>query len=95
MGCCLFASILAGAPRLASIIWWLFRPGYWSLGFAGWPIVWWLWPTAGILLLPWTTLMYVIVYPGGLSLVNWLFMGLAVAIDIASYAGGGKSYTSR
>ena len=95
MGCCLFASILAGAPRLAGIMWWLFQPARFTAPFKSWPVGSWLWATAGILLLPWTTLMYVIVYPGGLSLVNWLFMGLAVAIDIASYAGGGKSYTSR
>ena len=95
MGCCLFASILAGAPRLASIIWWLFRPGYWSLGFAGWPIVWWLWPTLGILLLPWTTLMYIIVYPYGIEWYQWIFLGLAVAIDIGSYAGGQRSYSNR
>ena len=88
MGCCLFASILAGAPRLASIMWWLFRPNYWFAAFAGWPIVWWLWPTAGILLLPWTTLMYAIVYPQGLSVINWIFLGLALAMDIGSYGGG-------
>jgi len=95
MGCCLFASILAGAPRLASIIWWLFQPVRWSVPFGGWPIVWWLWPTAGILLVPWTTLMYVIVYPGGLSVINWIFLGLAVAMDIGSYAGGQRSYSNR
>lgn len=95
MGCCLFASILAGAPRLANIIWWLFRPLYWSAGFAGWPIVWWLWPTAGILLLPWTTLMYMMVYPYGIEWYQWLFLGLALVIDIGSYAGGQRSYSSR
>jgi hypothetical protein len=95
MGCCLFASILAGAPRLASIIWWLFQPVRWSVPFGGWPIVWWLWPTAGILLVPWTTLMYVIVYPGGLSVINWIFLGLAVAMDVGSYAGGQRSYSNR
>ena len=95
MGCCLFASILAGAPRLASIIWWLFQPVRWSVPFGGWPIVWWLWPTAGILLVPWTTLMYVIVYPGGLSVINWIFLALAVALDVGSYAGGQRSYSTR
>ena len=32
--------------------------------------------------------MYVIVYPGGLSFINWVFLGLAFAVDIASYGGG-------
>lgn len=95
MGCCLFAAVLAGAPRLANVIWWLFRPAYWFAGFSGWPIVWWLWPTLGIAFLPWTTLMYVIVYPNGLSLINWVFLGLAFAVDIASYGSGEKGRRDR
>ena len=95
MGCCLFALMLAGAPRLAGILWWLLRPTYWFAGFAGWPIVWWLWPTLGLLFLPWTTVMYAIVYPGGLSFINWLFLGLALAVDIASYGGGGVANRRR
>ena len=95
MGCCLFALILSGAPRLASIVWWLFRPGYWQAAFRDWPVVWWLWPTVGILLLPWTTLMYAIVYPGGLSVINWIFLVLAVVADVASYGGDWKAQQKR
>ncbi len=93
-GCCLFASILAGAPRFASILWWLLRPGYWHAGFAGWPIVWWLWPMAGILLLPWTTLLYLFVYPDGLSVINWIFLGAALVVDIGTYGGGYRGRTA-
>lgn len=95
MGCCLFALVLSGAPRLASIIWWLFRPVYWQAAFRDWPATWWLWPTIGIVFLPWTTLMYAIVYPDGLSFWNWLFLALAVITDIASYGGGAKAEQRR
>jgi len=95
MGCCLFALILAGAPRLASIMWWLFRPVYWGALFQGWPIAEWIWPIAGILFLPWTVLMYAIVYPDGISLINWVFLGLALAMDIASYGGGWRANSQR
>jgi len=91
MGCCLFALILSGAPRLASVIWWLFRPVYWTAAFRDWPVVWWLWPTLGIVFLPWTTLMYAFVYPDGLSLFNWIFLGLALVLDIGTYGGDYKA----
>ena len=71
--------------------WWLFRPGMWNLAFAGWPIVWWLWPILGLIFLPWTTLMYIIVSPGGVVGWDWLWLGLMLAADIVSYgAGGGR-----
>jgi len=95
MGCCLFALVLSGAPRLANIIWWLFRPVYWQAAFRDWPAAWWLWPTVGIVFLPWTTLMYAIVYPDGLSFWNWLFLALALVADIASYGSGAKAEQQR
>jgi len=86
MGCCLFASVLAGAPRLAFLLWWLFLPARINLAFDTW-----IWPLLGVIFLPWTALMYVFVYPGGLSVINWIFLGLALAIDIGSYGGGAYS----
>ena len=86
MGCCLFAIVLAGAPRLALFLWWLVQRAYVSLAFKGAE----LWGLLGFLFLPWTTLMWVIVYPGGISFVNWIFLGLAFAIDMGTYFGGGR-----
>jgi hypothetical protein len=83
-GCCLFALMLAGAPRLAFVLWWFVQPGRMSVTFSGS----WFWPLLGVLFLPWTALMYVIVYPGGLSFINWVFLALALAVDIGSYGGG-------
>lgn len=88
-GCCLFASVLAGAPRLAFLLWWLIQPVRIEKTFASLPGgMDWLWAVAGVLFLPWTALMYVMVFPGGLSFINWAFLGLALAIDIGSYGSG-------
>ncbi len=43
--------------------------------------------------MPWTTLMYVLVFPGGIDGFDWVWLGLALMADIFSYAGGG--YTNR
>jgi hypothetical protein len=91
MGCCLFAIVLAGAPRLALFFWWLMQRAYVTLAFKGGQI----WGLLGFLFLPWTTLMWVIVYPGGISFVNWIFLGLAFAIDMGTYFGGGREAQTR
>jgi hypothetical protein len=75
-------------PRIAGLFWWLIRPLYWQGGFAGWPIVWWIWPILGLIFIPWTTLMYIIVYTGGVVGFDWVWLGLALAADIFSYGGG-------
>ena len=72
MGCCLFAIVLAGAPRFALVFWWLFQTKYVNTAFSNL-----LFAILGFLFLPWTTLMWVMVYPGGISIVNWVFLGLA------------------
>jgi hypothetical protein len=83
--CCVFTILVLLGPRFAGAIWWLVQPARWQLVFQNW-----LWPLLGIIFLPWTTLMYVIVAPGGINgLWEWLFIGLAVIADIASYTGGG------
>jgi hypothetical protein len=86
MGCCLFAIVLAGAPRFALFFWWLMQRAYVTLAFKGSQI----WGLLGFLFLPWTTLMWVIVYPGGISFVNWFFLALAFMVDMGTYFGGGR-----
>jgi hypothetical protein len=41
-----------------------------------------IWPLLGVLFIPFTTLMYVIVYPRGIKGPDWLWLGLVLAIDI-------------
>jgi len=44
-----------------------------------------IWPLLGLIFLPWTTLMYLIVFPGGVVGWDWLWIGLSVAADVVSY----------
>jgi hypothetical protein len=81
---CLFLILLLFGPRSVIVIWWLLQPLRWEATFGSFIV-----PFLGFLILPWTTLMYVIVAPGGLVGLDVLWMGLAVLADIASYTGGG------
>jgi hypothetical protein len=85
MGCCLFAIILAGAPRFALVVWWFLQTRYVNAAFSNL-----LFALLGFIFLPWTTLMWVFVYPGGISLVNWIFLGIAFLVDMGTYFGGGR-----
>lgn len=71
-------------------MWWLIQPARWTLAFQGWAggSLWWIWPVLGIIFLPWTTIMFVLVSPLGVTGWDWLWLGLALAADIAWYAGG-------
>ncbi len=81
--------VLVG-PRLAILLWWAFDTSRRSAAFDSF---WW--PLAGILLLPWTTLAYALVAPyGGVAGADWVWLVLAVLIDLASHAGSG-GYRSR
>ena len=80
--CCLFATLVFLGPRFVIALWWLFEPARWNLVFNSF-----IWPFLGFLFLPWTTLMYVLVAPGGLDGFDWVWIGLSVVADIASYSG--------
>jgi len=82
--CCLFASLLLLGPRAVIFLWWLFEPARWNLTFDTFIL-----PFLGFLFLPWTTLMYVVVFPGGIDTFDWIWLGLAFVVDVASYASGG------
>jgi len=90
MGCCIFAILLAGAPRLAFIIWWIFQPFRMQATFESF-----IWPLLGVLFAPWTTIMYVLVFPAGINGFDWLWLGLAAAIDIGTYVGNGRARSMR
>jgi hypothetical protein len=81
--CCLITSLFMLGPRAAVVVWWLLDPARWNLAFASW-----IWPILGFLFAPWTTLMYVIVAPGGVNSLDWIWIALGVAADIASWTGG-------
>ena len=88
--CCFFTTLLLFGPRLALVIWWIIDTARFNLAFDTI-----LWPILGIIFLPWTTLMYLIVFPGGVNGFEWVWLGLGVFFDIAWYAGGGFGNRSR
>jgi hypothetical protein len=47
-----------------------------------------LWPLLGLLVAPWTTLMYLLAWSpvSGVSGAEWILVGLGVILDIATYS---------
>ena len=88
--CCLFTTLVLLGPRIAGVFWWIFQPMRWNLAFNSL-----IWPMLGLVFLPWTTLMYVISFTGGIMWWEWMFIGFALLTDIGSYAGGGYGNRSR
>jgi hypothetical protein len=86
MGCCLFALLLAGAPRFAFLLWWLVQPVRMQTTFSTF-----IWPLVGIIFAPWTTIMYVAVFPGGVTGFDWVLIGLGLVVDIGTYAGNARA----
>jgi hypothetical protein len=88
--CCAFLMLVLLGPRVVGVFWWIFQPVRWQSAFSDFAggNIWWLWPVLGIVFLPWTTIMYVIVAPGGIVSWDWLWLGLMLVADIASYSGG-------
>ena len=88
--CCIFTSLLLLGPRFAALIWWLINPLRFNAAFSTF-----IWPLLGIIFLPWTTLMYLVVFPAGIIGFDWLWLGLAVVADIGMYVGGGYGNRDR
>jgi hypothetical protein len=88
--CCFFTTVLLLGPRAAVLIWWLIRPAYYLAVFQGF-----IWPILGLIFAPWTTLMYLLVAPGGVRLFDWVWLGLAILVDLGTYAGGGYGNRDR
>ncbi len=80
--CCFFVALVTLGPRFGILLWWLFQPARFQLVFQTW-----IWPLLGIIFLPWVTLMYVVVAPGGITGFDWVWLGLALFADIASWSG--------
>jgi len=86
--CCAFATLVFLGPRFFLFMWWLIDQARFNRTFETF-----IMPFLGVLFIPWTTLMYVIVSPGGVAGWDWLWIFLALLCDIASYTGQG--YSSR
>lgn len=82
LGCgCLLALLAGVAPRLVLILSWIFSDR--------WDRVWegaLLLPLLGIIFLPYTTVMYMLVWsPAGISGFDWIWLGLGVLLDVMKW----------
>jgi len=81
--CCLIAILAMLGPRAALFLWWLVDPSRWGLAFNGFLV-----PFLGFLFFPFTTLVFVALFPGGIDGLEWLWMGIALALDLGNTFGG-------
>lgn len=92
MGCgCLAALLSLISPRLALVVLWIFT------SLVGRPFDTFLVPLLGLLFLPWTTLIYVLVFTPGVELTGfeWLLVIFGFILDVSTYGGGGLSRRRR
>ena len=79
---CLFAFAISVAPRLVLLLAWIFSDR--------WQVVWrgqWFLPLLGIVLLPYTTVMYMLSWsPAGIVGWDWLWIGLGLFMDLMKWA---------
>jgi len=80
---CLAIFALIFGPRVVMFVWWLVDMARWSATFDTFIV-----PLLGFLFLPWTTIMFVLVAPEGVTGIDWLWMALAVIADLGALGGG-------
>jgi hypothetical protein len=94
--CCVFATLLALGPRLAILVWWLIDAARFHASFGTWggesglvaSLPGWLLPLLACLILPWTSLAYLLVYRGGVTGSDWLWLAVGVLLDLSTHGGG-------
>lgn len=81
--CCLALTAGFIGPRVALLLWWIFDSQRFDAAFSTW-----LWPLLGVLLLPWTTLAYLVVWSPvvGVDGWEWIIVALGLALDLATYS---------
>lgn len=76
----LFSAIV---PRFVLLVGWANDPAAWESLFGSQ-----VWLLGGFIFFPWTTVIYGFVAPNGLSLLNWIFLGCALALDLGTWGIG-------
>jgi hypothetical protein len=91
--CCITTIFLVLGSRIAILFWWLSDRQTFTLAFKNWVLPggfafpMWVWPLLGGLFVPWTTLAYLFLFPGGIVGYEWLVLGGALLIDLAGHGG--------
>jgi hypothetical protein len=87
---CLFVMFGAFFPRIAVALIWIARPAVVSQAFGDF----FLWPLLGLIFLPFTTLLYLIMWTAnGLSGFDFVILLLAVILDVSNL--GASAWTNR
>lgn len=76
----IFGAIL---PRFVLLVGWANDATYWESLFGSQ-----VWLLGGFIFFPWTTLIYGFVSPNGLTLLNWIFLGCALLLDLGTWGVG-------
>ncbi len=90
---CIATIFIVFVSRIAIFIWWLTDRALFTLAFKNWAIPGnlvipeWIWPILGFIFLPWTTLAYLFLFPGGIVGYEWIVLGVALLIDLAGHGG--------
>lgn len=89
-GC--LTGIVAGFSRIMLLMAWIARPAMMNAAFSTFII-----PCLGFLILPFTTLMYVLLWTPGVGIqgLDWLWLLLAAVMDLASIGAAGAANRNR
>ena len=89
-GC--FTALVSTFSRIMLLCVWLARPALMNAAFSTFII-----PCLGFLILPFTTLMYVLLWSPGVGIqgLDWLWLIIAVVLDIASIGAAGAANRNR
>ncbi len=82
--CCFVLAVGFFGPRLGFLVYWLLEPGRVNAAFNTY-----IWPLLGLIFLPWATLAYVLLFPGGFTPLEYAIIIAAVVLDMATLGGGG------
>lgn len=88
--CCVVTILALFGARLAAIVWYFVDTARWDAAFSN--IVW---PCLGVVFVPWATMAYVLMSPGGVIGLQWLVVGLGLLIDIGALGGGYRNRDRR
>ena len=92
--CCLLTVLMFLGPRAALGLWWLLDMNFFSRVYDTF-----IWPFLGFLFLPFTTLVWTLILAvdpvTGVTGWNWIWIILAVIVDVASYSGGAYGNRNR